>query len=190
MVKSQPALISGNGHFMRYDVQGLLSANTSHLILRNIKLGIEIVLGAAFTKNSTMKAIDKEFNSTLKVLLVDDNHDLAYITGLLLGLSGFQVQICNNGNDCIRLSKSTKPDVILLDIDMPVLDGFQVCKYIRNQDWGRNLAIIAFTGQDFHSLRIQDTLTHFDNYLLKPAENEALSIAIVSTFQKKQLTIS
>lgn len=134
--------------------------------------------------------INKEFNSTLKVLIVDDNHDLAFITGSILGLLGFQIQICYSGIDCIELTESIKPDVILLDIDMPDMDGFEVCKHIRNQTWGVNLAIIAYTGRDFKSIKRHDIFTSFDKYLLKPAEIESLSIAIVSTFRKKRINIS
>lgn len=94
---------------------------------------------AADTKYSPMTAINKDLNSTLKVLLVDDNHDSTFVKGMLLNLLGFQIQTCNNGPDCVMLAESTTPHVILLDIDMPIMNGFQVCKHIRNQHEEKNL---------------------------------------------------
>ncbi|TLU95167.1 response regulator, partial [Dyadobacter sediminis] len=95
-----------------------------------------------------MAVVDKISNSYHKILIVDDNLDLASVTGMLLNFLGFQVQTCNTGKDCIRLAQQMQPDVILLDIDMPIMNGYQVCEHIRNQSWGRYLSIIAYTGRD------------------------------------------
>ncbi|MCE6991286.1 PleD family two-component system response regulator [Dyadobacter sp. CY323] len=70
-----------------------------------------------------MTGTDKELNSTVRILLVDDDHEQSYVTGMLLIASGFQVEVCNSKNDCIKLTETFRPDVILLDSDMPQMDG-------------------------------------------------------------------
>lgn len=72
-----------------------------------------------------------------KVLLVDDDKDLLEITTRFLQLLGFQVQSCNSGQVCIEIAQINNPDVILLDIEMPGMDGFTTCEYIREQSWGQ-----------------------------------------------------
>ncbi|MCF0048592.1 response regulator [Dyadobacter sp. LJ53] len=71
----------------------------------------------------------------------------------------------------------------MLDLDMPVMDGFQVCMHIRSQIWGAKLPIIAFTGKDLLSLQKNCTLAGFDNFLSEPASQQELATSIVSTYQ-------
>ncbi|WP_353723036.1 response regulator [Dyadobacter sp. 676] len=122
----------------------------------------------------------------LKILVVDDNQDAAFVNGALLRHSGFQVQTCNSVKGGILIAEQAKPDVILLDIDMPEMDGFQVCRHIRDQAWGRDLAIIAFTGRDLLSEETEFRLAGFDKHLFKPANKEELFDAVVSVFKDKQ----
>lgn len=133
-----------------------------------------------------MTAIDQKTNSSIKVLLVDDNEDLAYVTGKLLSLLGFEIQVCNSGKECIHLAEGAEFDVILLDIDMPNMNGFEVCELIRNQEWGSRLGIIAYTGRDSSTIWEHESGIYFDKHLLKPAMEEDLSRSIVDTAALKR----
>jgi CheY-like chemotaxis protein len=108
-----------------------------------------------------------------------DNEDLAFVTGKLLGLLGFEIQVCNSGKECIRLAESAEFDVVLLDIDMPGMGGFEVCEFIREQEWGAQLGIIAYTGRDSSTIWRHKPGTCFDKHLLKPATEETLLTSIV-----------
>lgn len=127
-----------------------------------------------------MTTIDKNLNSTINVLLVDDNFDLATVTGMLLKKLRFHVQTCNTGKDCIMLAESSQPDIILLDLDMPVMNGYQVCQHIRKQIWGVELNIIAYTGRDSIPTRQHSEANGFDKFLSKPASYQELSLTITN----------
>lgn len=133
-----------------------------------------------------MTAIDQKVNSSIKVLLVDDNEDLAFVTGKLLGLLGFEIQVCNSGKECIHLAEGAEFDVIMLDIDMPDMDGFEVCKLIRKREWGSRLGIIAYTGRDSSTVWEHESGIYFDKHLLKPAIADDLSRLIVDTAALKR----
>lgn len=130
-------------------------------------------------------AIDKGLNSGLNVLLVDDNADMAFVSGMLLKFLGFQARVCHSGSECIELAKATRPDIILLDIEMPVMDGYAVCEHIRKQDWGRDLAIVAYTSLDEGYYKDRILAAGFDGYLGKPAADKALSAVIINTITSK-----
>jgi CheY-like chemotaxis protein len=108
-------------------------------------------------------------NPTYKILLVDDYQDFAQITGMMLRQYGCDVQICNSGKDCLRMARDTAVDVIFLDLEMPVLDGFSTCEMIRSQNWGKAVPIVALTGHNFSSLGTRLETAGFDGHLLKPA---------------------
>ena len=84
-----------------------------------------------------METINKKFSAPVKVLLIDDNRDLAQMTGILLKVLGFESQVCHNGKEGIRLAEAMAPDVILLDIDMPVMNGFQYANIYGSKDGAR-----------------------------------------------------
>ncbi|MCE6989819.1 response regulator [Dyadobacter sp. CY323] len=122
-----------------------------------------------------MANTDKEHNSTVRVLLVDQDHEQSYVTGMLLVAMGYQVQVCNSGSDCINVTETFSPHVILLDIDMPAVDGFQVCGHIRKQMWGKQVRIIALTGRSDNQIGKFTPAGGFDGHLNKLAGYQDLS---------------
>ncbi|MCE6989596.1 response regulator [Dyadobacter sp. CY323] len=130
-----------------------------------------------------MASPDKELNSMIRVLLVDSDQEQSYMTGMLLVAMGYQVQVCNSGSDCIKLTETFSPHVILLDIEKPVLDGFQVCGHIRKQVWGKQVRIIALTGGTNNQTGKFDPANGFDGFLHKPACYQELSDTIANIYQ-------
>ena len=72
------------------------------------------------------------------------------------------------------LSAQHKPDVILLDIGLPILDGYQVCSAIRKETWGKNITIIALTGWGQDEDRRKSKEAGFDHHMVKPISLNAL----------------
>jgi len=128
----------------------------------------------------------KDVNTGVKVLLVNDNQELAFVTGKLLGASGFQTQICFSGQQCIEISARTQPDVILLDIDMPDIDGYTVCQYIRKQTWGKKPFILALSAHSEKSFIERSYKAGFDRYLLLPVFHSELSMVITDFVNKNK----
>lgn len=81
-----------------------------------------------------------------RILLVEDQPDFAAVLAAWLRSSHFQVEIADNGLQAVAVATLFRPEVILLDIDLPALDGFNVCRRIREKNWGRDILIISITG--------------------------------------------
>ncbi|WP_128546259.1 PAS domain S-box protein [Larkinella soli] len=109
-----------------------------------------------------------------RLLVIDDNPDAAMTLSLLLKLKGFEMHTRNSGQAGLEAAESLAPRAILLDIGMPDLDGYETCRLIRQQSWGRAMIIIALTGygQDEDRQRTQEA--GFDGHLVKPVDLEVL----------------
>ncbi len=118
----------------------------------------------------------------LRVLVVDDNADAADMMALLLQ-STAEVHAAYSGEGAIREAERLRPDVILLDIGLPDLDGYEVCRRLRAQPWGREAAIIALTGWGQAQDRQRSAASGFDQHLVKPADPEQV-LAIVREASK------
>jgi signal transduction histidine kinase len=113
-----------------------------------------------------------------RVLIADDNVDAAESLAILLRLSGHRVAVAHDGLAALRLAARERPDVVVLDIGMPGMNGYEVARSLRREDWGRTLKLIAVTGwgQDEDKRRALDA--GFDMHLTKPFEPEHLEALV------------
>jgi len=109
-----------------------------------------------------------------RILVVDDNEDNAESLALLLRRLGNQVRTAYDGRAAIEAAHSFGADVVLLDIGLPVLDGYAAARRIREQPWGRNLTLIAVTGWGQDHDRTLSEQAGFDAHLVKPVDHRAL----------------
>jgi CheY-like chemotaxis protein len=109
-----------------------------------------------------------------RVLVVDDNRDAAASLGMLLKLLGAEVRVVNDGPAALEILASYRPTVVLLDIGMPGMDGYEVARRIRQQPEWRDLMLIALTGWGQEEDRRRTSEAGFDHHLLKPADLTAL----------------
>jgi two-component system CheB/CheR fusion protein len=123
----------------------------------------------------------------MNVLIADDNRDSGESLGMLLELSGHQVQIACDGREAVETAIRSLPDVVILDIGMPNLNGYDAARRIRELDPGRRSLLIAITGwgQDLDRQRSLDA--GFDHHLIKPVEPEALD-RLLQSFASKPRT--
>jgi CheY-like chemotaxis protein len=81
-----------------------------------------------------------------KILVVDDNRDNQEIFIRRLGdLGGFEILVASNGKEALEVASWARPDLVLMDLRMPVMDGYEATRALRRTDWGKNLPIIAIT---------------------------------------------
>jgi len=111
---------------------------------------------------------------------VDDNRDGAQSLGVLLKLLGAEVQVVHEGPAALEIIPSYAPTVVLLDIGMPGMDGYEVARRIRQQSTGRDLMLIALTGWGQEADRRRASQAGFDYHLLKPADITALKSLLTS----------
>ena len=109
-----------------------------------------------------------------RVLVVDDNLDAAEGLAMLLGLRGHQVATAYDGPSAIARARELRPDVVLLDIGLPRLDGFEVARRLREEHPARPMLLVALTGYGQERDRVRAREAGFDHHLLKPVRLEML----------------
>ncbi len=110
-----------------------------------------------------------------RLLIADDLVDSADSLALLMRHAGHEVEIAYDGEEALRMAESQRPDAALLDIEMPKLSGFDVCRRIRQQPWGRQMVLIAVTGWGEEEVRAQVTEAGFNHQLVKPIDPQKLA---------------
>ena len=105
-----------------------------------------------------------------RVLVVDDVPDGADALALVLRLMGYDVSTAYDGEAGLQAAERLRPHVVLLDIGMPKMNGYEVCRRIREQPWGRDLVLIALTGWGQGEARRRSEAMGFDHHLVKPVE--------------------
>lgn len=103
-----------------------------------------------------------------RILIVDDNVDSATSLFEVLKLAGNETFVANDGEQAVAAAERLRPAVILLDIGMPKLNGFDACRRIREHAWGQDIFIIALTGWGQEEDRRKSTEAGFDVHLVKP----------------------
>jgi signal transduction histidine kinase/CheY-like chemotaxis protein len=109
-----------------------------------------------------------------RVLVVDDNADSAETIALLLEMLGSEVKTTTDGEAALRVAEAFEPNVVLLDLGMPVMDGFEVCRGLRHEPWGRGIFVVAMTGWGGDENRRRTRDAGFDAHLVKPIDSAAL----------------
>jgi PAS domain S-box-containing protein len=110
----------------------------------------------------------------LRVLVVDDNADTVLSFSLLLKSSGHDVFTASDGIAAVKAAYEIRPDVMLLDIGLPGLNGYEVAKRIRQQPVFKNMLLVALTGYGQETDRQISQVAGFDHHLVKPAKLEQL----------------
>ncbi|HEX7282015.1 MAG TPA: ATP-binding protein [Vicinamibacterales bacterium] len=109
-----------------------------------------------------------------KILVADDSQDGADSLAFLLRAAGHDVHVAYEGRTAIRLAGELRPDVVLLDIGMPEVSGYDVARAIRREAWGRSIRLIALTGWGQAEHRRRSLEVGFDDHLVKPVELDVL----------------
>jgi two-component system, OmpR family, response regulator len=115
--------------------------------------------------------------TALRVLVVDDSTDTATSTGEVLALHGFDVRVATTGRDAVRLARGERPDAVLLDLSMPVMDGFEVARRICEAcdgDGMKRPLLVAITGYASSDDRVRSAAAGFDLHLTKPVDPKLL----------------
>jgi CheY-like chemotaxis protein len=110
----------------------------------------------------------------LRIVVTDDNEDSAASMAGALRALGHEVRMAFDGTQCIDVSRSFEPEVLLLDIGMPRLNGFDTARIIRMEPWGAGMLIVAMTGWGQEQDRRRGVEAGFDHHLVKPVDFDEL----------------
>jgi CheY-like chemotaxis protein len=109
-----------------------------------------------------------------RILVVDDNRDAATSLAMLLELSGNKTETAYDGLAAIDAAARFEPDVVLLDIGLPGLNGYEVARRMRLEPWGKPVKLVAVTGWGHPEDRERAIAAGFDAHLLKPVDHAAM----------------
>jgi CheY-like chemotaxis protein len=107
-----------------------------------------------------------------RILVVDDNPDTATSLATLLELTGNETHIAHDGLEAA--AATFRPDIVLLDIGLPKMDGFEAARKIREQPWGKTMVMVALTGWGQEEDRRESRESGFDGHMVKPVDFAAL----------------
>jgi len=138
-------------------------------------------VGKASKKRANHHIVAKTMNS-YRFLIVEDNLDLANLLDLLLETNGHVVQVVHNGPAALKVFSTFRPDVILLDLGLPDMDGYQVAKLLRKEQSDNSFLLIAMTGYQSDSKKLKEA--GFDEHLIKPINMQKIT-SLISDWEHK-----
>lgn len=124
----------------------------------------------------------------LRVLVVDDNEDATDILGTILELSGHEVILAYDGEQALALAAEHRPEVVLLDIGLPKLDGYEVARRLRLDPRNETMILVAVTGYGREEERERGLAAGFHHYLVKPVEPGVLQALLAEVGGMAPLT--
>lgn len=109
-----------------------------------------------------------------RVLVVDDNRPSAQSLAWVMELNGYEVLACFDGASAVEIAHAFHPHVVLLDLGMPVMDGYEVCRRLREDSTLADTLVIAQTGWGGEAARLRTAEVGFNHHLTKPVDFAAL----------------
>jgi CheY-like chemotaxis protein len=146
---------------------GLGSEFIVHLPIVEVPVGAPREVSGADVKGS-------DTGRKYRILVVDDNRDAAESLSMMLQMMGHEIHTTHDGLEAVQAAETFAPHVVLLDIGLPKLNGYEAARSIRAQPWGERMTLIALTGwgQDEDKRRASEA--GFDHHLTKPVDPTAL----------------
>lgn len=109
-----------------------------------------------------------------RILVVDDNHDSALSLAMMLSIMGHETRTAHDGESAVEAAEAFLPDVVLLDIGLPKLNGYEVAQRIRESPWGASMFLIAVTGWGQDEDRQRSSEVGLNVHMVKPIEPSEL----------------
>jgi CheY-like chemotaxis protein len=168
-------------------VKRLVEMHNGQVSARSAGVGkgttLEIRLPLIDKPGATVKEPPPFKSPSRRILIVDDNVDSAASLALLLSLDGHETKAVNSAQAALQFAESFKPDVVLLDIGLPEMDGYEVASRLRKLTELNGVRLIALTGYGQCEDRERAKAVGFDDHLVKPVEFQALERALASRMQ-------
>ncbi len=161
---------------------GVVSANSqgsghgTELMVRLPLLGVQSTHFGSPTSETKKPPVV----SPRRILVADDNSDAVEALALQLQLAGHDVRTANDGMEALEIAETFAPQVVLLDLGMPRMDGYETARQIRRQWWGKSTTLVALTGWGQQQDRQRTSAAGFDVHLVKPVTEFDLFQAIAS----------
>jgi CheY-like chemotaxis protein len=129
---------------------------------------------------------EKDAATSRRILVADDNIDAAESMAMLLELAGHDVRVVHDGLAAVKVTETFRPEIVLLDIGMPTLNGYEAARRIRDLDPNGKVRLVAVSGYAQEEDRIQSKAAGFDLHLVKPVDTRRLREFIAEPLSTRQ----
>ncbi|MDC0936818.1 PAS domain S-box protein [Pirellulales bacterium] len=134
------------------------------------RVRIPIPAEAPFEEDPALKPVNASAVYNRQVLVVDDNRAAADMLRIILEKLGGKIRTAGDGREAIQLAESFRPDIVLMDLGMPTMNGYEAARHIRRQSWGKEMLLVALTGWGQDEDRRKTSEAGFDFHVVKPVE--------------------
>jgi len=145
-----------------------------------LKLPLFIEHTAATDAAETLPVVEPVAQVRRNILIADDNQDALESLALMLRLEGHEVHCASDGEEALALAGQRRPEIVVLDVGMPKLDGCEVARRIRAESWGRDAVLVALTGWGQEVDRRRSREAGFDMHLVKPVDPATICDMLVT----------
>ncbi|MBN2406449.1 MAG: response regulator [Elusimicrobia bacterium] len=119
-----------------------------------------------------------------RILVIDDDDTLAEVLKIRLQMQGYEVMVATNGKDGMRQVRQERPDLVILDITLPDVDGFYLCELLKNNPETQDIPVIMLTGRDMGHDFDMAMEKKADWYIVKPFDDAHLTKTIENLFRQ------
>lgn len=119
-----------------------------------------------------------------RILVVDDNRDAAFSMGAILRRNGHRVEVTYDGTEALVRGAELQPDLVIMDIGMPGMNGYEACRMMRERTWGRAASIVALSGWGQEADRQRSMDAGFDRHMVKPISMATL-LALLTDLSRR-----
>ena len=168
------ALVRMHGGMVEARSEGVGKGSVFRVWLPTVAAAEALVPSDAPAKSSVHRA------ANCRVLLVDDNRDVARAMARWIRLLGHDIRVAFDGPEAVLIASEFNPDLVLMDIGLPKLNGYDVAREMRSKPWGRTMTLVAVTGWGRDADRRQSQEAGFDQHLTKPVEPGVLEALLDS----------
>ena len=145
---------------------------------------LPLMTATGVQRPSTQEEVVEPVRSSLRILVTDDNVDAAEALELVLIALGHEVLTAHDGSSALKAAVDFHPNVVLMDIGLPGIDGYEVAKKMRQQAIFKNVVLVAMTGYGQDSDRQRSKEAGFDHYLIKPPDFNKLQQILATVSEK------
>lgn len=121
----------------------------------------------------------------LRILIVDNERDNVDSLGLLVGIWGHEARVVYSGAEALALEPEFRPDVLLADLGMPLMNGYELARRVRQLERGGEMLLVAVTGYGHEQHYREARDTGFDHLLLKPVESAVLRELLARELERR-----
>lgn len=151
---------------------------------------LDLIEGSGETRAVPAPGKAQDGSGRARILVADDNYDAAQSLALMLSMDGHEVRTAGDGLEALRKAEEFRPQLIVLDIGMPKLDGYETARRLRERPWAAHTRLFALTGWGQEEDRERARRAGFDEHLVKPVDPEALSQLLNRTLSENSRTLS